>query len=64
MVNRWSNVHNKPILFAVVPTKKYENYLVDRTDTQSDYASQYSYTVEYLKGVVKNIIINCEKEFA
>ena len=40
--------------------EKGENYLVGyTTDTQSDYASDNSYTVEYLKDVMKNII--CEK---
>ena len=63
ILDGWSNVHNKPILCAVVTTKKGESYLVDTNDTQSDYASGNSYTVEYLKNVVKNSIINCEKEF-
>ena len=44
---------------TVVTTIKVENYLADTTDTQSDYASDNSYTVEYLKDVMKNII--CEK---
>ena len=57
------NVHNKPILCAIVTTKKGENYLVDTNDIQSDYASGNSYTVKYLKDVVKNSIINCKKEF-
>ena len=57
------NVHNKPILCAIVTTKKGENYLVDTNDTHSDYVSGISYAIEYLKDAVKNSIINCEKEF-
>ena len=40
---------------------KGENYLVDSNDTQSDYASGNSFTVEYLKNVVKNSIRNLGK---
>ena len=43
--------------------KKGENYLAGINDTQSDYISGNSYTIEYLKNAVKNSIINCEKEF-
>ena len=49
--------------YVLLWQQKKVNYLVDTNDTQSDYASGNSYTVEYLKNVVKNSIINCEKEF-
>ena len=35
-IDGWSNINNKPIICAVVTTKKIENYLVDTNDTQSD----------------------------
>ena len=56
--DKWSNSHNKQTWFDVVTTKKGENSLVETTD-----ASGNSYTVEYLKNVEKNSIINCAKEF-
>ena len=43
--------------------KKGENCLVDNNDAQSVYISDNSYTIEYLKDVVENSIVNCEKEF-
>ena len=46
-VDRWSNVHNKPILWASVVTtttkEKGDNYSVGTTDTQSDYTPDNSY---------------------
>ena len=43
--------------------KKGDNYLVNINDTQFDYGFGDSYTIQYLKNVLKNSIINCEKEF-
>ena len=54
-VDGWSNVHNKPKLCAYITknllncdNKKGEICLVDTNNTQSDYASGNSKTVEYI----------------
>lgn len=57
-IDGWSNVHNEPILCAVVTTKKGENYLLETIDT-----SGCSHTIEYLVEVAKNSMIKCENEF-
>nr|XP_042907854.1 uncharacterized protein LOC122271260 [Parasteatoda tepidariorum] len=57
-IDGWSNVHNEPILCAVVTTEKGENYLVDSIDTSGS-----SHTSEYLAEVTKSTIIKCENEF-
>lgn len=57
-IDGWSNVHNEPILCAVVTNKKGENYLLETIDT-----SGCPHTIEYLIEVVKNCMIKCENEF-
>lgn len=57
-IDGWSNVHNEPILCAVVTTKKGENYLVDTIDT-----SGCPHKTDNLVEIVKSSLMKCENEF-
>ena len=55
-IDRWSNVHNEPVVCAAVTTRNSDIYLADTIDT-----SCHSHTSDYLVDIAVNCINKCEK---
>ena len=57
-LDRWSNVHNEPVICATVTTPNSDIFLVDTVDT-----SGHAHTSDYLVDVAVNAIKKCEEKF-